>query len=69
MPSLNPLVQLLGLNRSLPEFNDQVSNILHGEEYRELAKRISGADAVRLIDFLDNVCRYASFFAFRSSPP
>ena len=62
------LEQLLGLDTSLPEFNDQVSNILHGEEYRQLAKRISRTDAVKLIDFLDRVRRYASFLASRSPP-
>lgn len=60
------LEQLLGLDTSLPEFNDQLSNILHGEEYRKLAKRISGTDAVRFIDFLDRVRRYASFLPSRS---
>ena len=51
----SPLEQLLNLNTSLPEFNDQVSNILHGEEYRQLAKRINSTDASRLVDFLDGV--------------
>ena len=51
----SPLEQLLNLNTSLPEFNDQVSNILHGEEYRQSAKRINGTDASRLVDFLDGV--------------
>ena len=55
MSSLHPLGRLLNLNTSLPEFNDQISNILHGEEYRQLAKHISGTDALRLVDFLDGV--------------
>ena len=67
-PHLNPLEQLLRLNSSSPEFNDQVSNTLHGEGYRQWAKRISGTDAVRLIDFLDRVRRCASFLASRSRP-
>ena len=68
-PDLSPLEQLLGLNSSLPEFNDQVSNILHSEEYRKRVKRISSDDAVRIIDFLDRVRRYASFLVSRSPPP
>ena len=51
----SPLELLLNLNTSLPEFNDQVSNILHGEEYRQLAKRINSTDASRLVDFLHGV--------------
>ena len=57
MTSPNPLEQLLRLNSSLPQFDDQVSNILHGEGYRQFVKRISSTDAVRLIDFLDRVRR------------
>ena len=68
-PNLNPLQQFLGLDSSRPEFNDQVSNILHGEEYRKWVKRISSGDAVRIIDFLDTVRRYASFLASRSPLP
>lgn len=68
-PNLNPLKQLLRLNSSFPEFNDQVTDILHGEEYTQLAKYISGADAVTLIDFLDRVLHYASFLASRSPFP
>ena len=65
-PNLSPLEQLFGLNTSLPEFNDRVSNILREEAYRQLAKRIDGIDAVRLIDFLDGVRCCASFLVPRS---
>ena len=67
-PNLSLLEQLFGLNTSLPEFNDRVSYILRGEAYRQLAKRIDGIDAVRLIDFLDGVRCCASFLAPRSPP-
>ena len=51
-----PLEHLFGLNSSLPQFNNQVGNILHGEEYKQFEKDISGASAVALIDFLERVC-------------
>lgn len=66
-PNLNPLEQLLRLKDSSSEFHDQVSNILHGEEYKQWAKRVNGADATRFIDFLDRVRRCGPLFDSRSS--
>ena len=61
-PNLNPLEQLLRLNTSSPEFNDQVNDILRGEEYKQWAERVAGAEVVELVDFLDRVRPRVSFF-------
>ena len=61
-PNLNPLEQLLRLNTSSPEFNDQVNDILRGEEYKQWAERVAGAEVVELVDFLDGVRPRVSFF-------
>ncbi|KAF9789483.1 kinase-like domain-containing protein [Thelephora terrestris] len=52
-PRLNPLEQLLRLKSSSLDFNDQVSNILEGAEYKEWAKLMNGPDVVELVNFLD----------------
>ena len=59
-PHLTPLKQLLRLNTSSSEFNDQVDNILHGEEYKQWAEHVDGADVLGLVQFLDRVRRCAS---------
>ena len=61
-PNLNPLEQLLRLNTSSPEFNDQVNDILRGEEYKQWSERVAGAEVVELVDFLDRVRPRVSFF-------
>ncbi|KAF9789363.1 kinase-like protein [Thelephora terrestris] len=48
----NPLKQLSRLSRTT-KFDDQVDTILHGEEYKQWAKRINDADAKKLVEFLD----------------
>ncbi|KAF9789497.1 hypothetical protein BJ322DRAFT_538598 [Thelephora terrestris] len=49
----NSLERLLCLEEYSSEFNDQVSNILRGQEYQKWAENINEADAVQLIEFLD----------------
>ena len=61
-PNLNPLEQLLRLNTSSPEFNDKVNDILRGEEYKQWAERVAGAEVVELVNFLDRVRPRVSFF-------
>ena len=54
----NPLNQLRCLDSSSPEFHDQISDILSGEEYKQWVPNIQGGDLVGLIDYLDKVrCR------------
>ena len=61
-PNLNPLEQLLRLNTSSPEFNDKVNDILRGEEYKQWAECVAGAEVVELVNFLDRVRPRVSFF-------
>ena len=67
LPQFQPLEQLLRLNTSSSQFNDQVSVILHREEYRQWIECADGDDVTRLIDFLDTVRRSTLFFASCSS--
>ena len=57
MPSSSlPVLQQLGcLNGSLPGFEDQLCNVLYGEEYTRCAPTLQGNDLVWLVDYLDNV--------------
>jgi len=48
--------QLRSLDRSSPT-HDQLSDILRGEEYKRWVPNLAGDDLVRLIDYLDKVCR------------
>ena len=58
MTSSRLLQELHALDRSPPEFNDQLSNILYGETYKKNALRLQEGDLASLADFLDRVrCR------------
>lgn len=64
-PYPNPLERLLRLEGSSPDFHDQISNILSGEEYKSWVQVIDSRDLVRqLVDYLDKVRHHPSF-----SPP
>ena len=55
MPSRNPLKQLRHLDRSSPDFHDQLSDILHGEEYKKWVPNIQGGDLAGIVNYLDKV--------------
>jgi len=55
MSSRNPLTQLRHLDTSSPTFQDQVSNVLYGEEYKQWTQNLEGDDLIGLVDYLDNV--------------
>jgi len=58
MPPQNTLRQLGLLDGSSPEFHDQLTDILDGEEYARCVMDIQGGDLARLVDYLDEVrCR------------
>jgi len=56
-PSLSSLGQLHRLNRSSSNFQDQLSNVLYGEEYKQLVPALRGEDLVWLVDYLDKARR------------
>ena len=62
MPSRSPLEQLCSLNQSSPEFQDQVSNILVGKEFKDWVPTIQDNDLVGVVDYLDKVRRPLSGF-------
>ena len=54
-PSSNPLQRLHRLERSSPQFPDQLANILAGDEYKGYVSALRGEGLVWLIDYLDSV--------------
>ena len=59
MSSSNPtaLQRLRRLDRSSPNFHNQLSNVLFGEEYGRSVPNLQGNDLVSLVDYLNKVCR------------
>jgi len=69
-PGLPALQQLNRLDRSSPDFHDQLSNALYGEEYKKCVEKykkcgeeykkcvpeLQDDDLVWLVDYLDTVC-------------
>jgi len=60
MPPQNTLRQLGLLDGPSPEFHDQLTNILDGEEYARCVMDLQGGDLARLVDYLDKVRYRAS---------
>jgi hypothetical protein len=60
MPSPPALQQLDLLDRSSPNFHDQLSNVLYGPEYKQCVQNLQGEDLVWLVDYLDKVRRHIS---------
>jgi len=54
--SSNPSHRLHFLEKSSPQFPDQLASILSEKEYRDYASGLQGEDLVWLVDFLDGVC-------------
>ena len=65
-PTSPALQQLLRLNNSSSKFQDQISNVLYGEEYKQCVQNLQGDDLVWLVDYLDKVRRHVTLFC---SPP
>ena len=57
MPSSPTLQQLDRLNRSSPDFHDQLYNVLYGQEYKQCVPNLQGEDLVWLVNYLDKVRR------------
>ena len=59
-PGSSTLQQLHRLDRSSPDFHDQLCNVLYGEEYVQCVRNIKDDDLVWLVNYLDKVrCRVA----------
>ena len=57
-PSSLALLQFRHLDRSSPNFDDQLRNVLYGSEYDKYALNIQGDDLMWLVNYLDEVrCR------------
>ena len=54
-PDAPVLQQLSLLDKSSPDFHDQLCHVLYGEEYSECIPSLRGDDLVWLIDYLDKV--------------
>jgi len=51
----NPLQELYDLDKSSFRFHGQLSNLIHGKEYREYVPHLRGKDLAQLVEYLDNV--------------
>jgi len=60
MSSYNPLNQLRHLDKSSPNFHDQVGDVLHGEEYKKWVSNLQDNNLVGFVNHLDKVCYPAS---------
>ena len=65
-PSSPTLQQLHRLDRSSPDFHDQLCNLFYGREYSQCVLSLQGDDLAWLVDYLDKVCRCVTF---SHSPP
>lgn len=61
------LQQIYGLDRTSPEFDNQLDDLLHGDEYEGCVQELENSDLVWLINYLDNVRLYVPFSASRST--
>lgn len=50
------LQQFKQLDRSSPQFPDQLTNLLHKKEYKECILDLRDEDVVWLVNYLDEVC-------------
>lgn len=59
MSSLSPpvLQKFHSLDRSSPDFHDQLIDVLYGEEDMQSVPNLDNDDLVWLVDYLDNVRR------------
>lgn len=56
-PGSPALQELHRLDRSSPDFHDQLCNVLFEEVYVQCVPNLRGDDVVWLVDYLDAVCR------------
>ena len=54
----DPFHQLHDLDRSSPEFHEQLSNFLCGDDYQSAFLDLGGEDLAWFVEYLDNVSLY-----------
>lgn len=59
-PRSPALEQLRYLDRSSPDFRDQLSNVLYGEEYQQCVQNLQDDDSLWLVDYLDKVRQHVA---------
>ena len=57
-PSSPALQRLNGFDRASPDFQNQLSNVLRGEEYIQYVQNLEGNDLAWLVDYLGEVRYY-----------
>ena len=66
-PSSLVLQQLNSLERSSPDFHEQLCGVLYGKEFVQCVPNLQGDDLTWLVDYLDKVCRCVALPTLRSS--
>ena len=51
----HPLQQLYDLDRTSPEFDEQLSDFLRGKEYRKVLPNLKSEDLTWLVEYLNSV--------------
>ena len=51
----NPLQQLYDLDRSSPQFHNQLRDLLRGEDYRNIVPNLGSSGFTWLVEYLDSV--------------
>ena len=60
------LQQLRLLNRSSPDFHEQLGSVLYGQEHQQCVPNLQGDDLMWLVDYLDKVRRRIALLTLRS---
>ena len=59
-PSSPPLQQLDRLDKSSPDFHDQLCSVLYGQDYVQCERDLGEGDLIWLIEYLDKVRRHVA---------
>ena len=51
----HPLQQLRDLDKTSPQFHEQLTNFLRGDDYRNGVSNLEGEDLTWLVEYLDGV--------------
>ena len=65
MTSPNLLQKLRDLDRTLPDFHNQLTDFLRGNEYQDAAPSLQGEDLAWFVNYLDNVSSGTAFLRFK----